>query len=109
VNQIDPDAHGDDWLFEIVLDQSSGTSVGRAETASCHADELELVEVSGLEHEPEIELVLKTSSVDPAIVAADVLQVAAEVFGIRAAEYTLTDEGVRFAAEPVRPPSPSAT
>ena len=43
VNEIEPNEHGDDWLFEIAFDRGD---VARYETG-----ELELVEVLGLEHE----------------------------------------------------------
>ena len=78
VNQIEPDANGEAWVFEILLDEADHAGPDRrAETAVCRDEELELVARSGLEHEPEIELDLKTPNEEPAIVAAEVLHVMA--------------------------------
>jgi hypothetical protein len=94
VNQIEPDIDRDDWLFEILFEESGGAPLGRAEAATFRADELELVAVSGLDHEPEIELVVETTADEPAVVAAGLLQVVADELAVDAASYTVADRSV---------------
>jgi hypothetical protein len=100
VNQIEPNERGNGWLFEVVLEQDAQTaqrselSIGRVETATCEADELELVEASGLEHEAEITLRLETSSADAAAIADSAERLAAETFVVAARAHSLTDQRV---------------
>jgi hypothetical protein len=92
LNQIDPNGRGDEWIFELIFDHGD---VGRYDTNA-----LELVEVSGLEHESEIELVLDTSSSNGAIVASDVERLAAETFPVDSGSHTISDGQVRVEVRP---------
>jgi hypothetical protein len=92
VNQIDPNERGDDWVFEIIFE---GGDVGRYDTGV-----VELVEVSGLEHDSEIELVLDTSSPNGPIVANDVERLVAQTFAIDSVSHTISDEQVRVEVRP---------
>jgi hypothetical protein len=100
VNQIEPNEHGDGWLFEIVFEQDAqtvsrtGLSIARADAATYEGDELEIIEASALEHEAEIELALETSSADAAVVADEAERLAAETFVVEARAHTLTDRRV---------------
>lgn len=108
VNQIEPDADEESWIFEILFDERGRAGLHeRAETAKYRDDELALIEVSGLEHEPEIELDLKTSGREPAVVAADVLRVAAEEFAVRTARYQVDGQRVRLELSPRTHPRPA--
>jgi hypothetical protein len=92
VNEIEPNEHGDDWLFEIAFDRGD---VARYETG-----ELELVEVLGLEHEAEIMLALDTSSANAAVVGAEVTRLSAETFVVVAATLRVDDERVVVELQP---------
>jgi hypothetical protein len=108
VNAIERDAKGDRWQFEILFEEPPDPRVIlRAETAWYGDDQLELIEASGLEHEPEIELDLETSVRDPAVVAADVLRVATDEFAVAAAAYRVDDERVRVQLSPRNHPRPA--
>jgi hypothetical protein len=101
VNQIEPDADGERWIFEILFDErSQGVLDRRPETAKHRDDELELIERSGLEHEPELELDIETSGDNPAAAAADVLRIATTAFRVAAAGFDITDKRVRVQLSP---------
>ena len=82
VNQIEPNEPEDGWNFELLFDSR--------ELATHDGDELELVEASGQEHDPEIEMVVETSSADPGKVAHDLARVATETVVIQSDSYTVT-------------------
>jgi hypothetical protein len=89
VNQIGPNERGDDWQFEIAFEPHAqavprpGLLIADADAATCHADELELIEASGLEHDDEIELALEVSDADAEAIAHQVQRLIAETFSRR--------------------------
>jgi hypothetical protein len=93
VNEIESNERGDDWRFELGFERAdTGTHergelvFERAEVAHYETDDLELVEASGQEHEPEIELALDVADDDAAVVADRVLRLLAETFAVERAE-----------------------
>jgi hypothetical protein len=76
VNDIEPNEHGNGWLFEVVF------GVRRHDYVMCTADELELIEASGQEHDPEIELALDVERADADIVADRMQRLVAEAFAL---------------------------
>ena len=101
VNEIQPDADGAGWVFEVLFEESGETPSPRlAETVYYRDEELELIERSGFEHEPEIELDLKVSGAEPAVVAADALRVIAESLAVKAATYDVDGDRVRVQVRP---------
>jgi hypothetical protein len=93
VNAIEPNERGDHWLFEIVFERADDAAhegaelvFERAEVAHYETDELELVEASGQEHDPEIELALDVPDGDDAVVADRVLRLLAETFAVERAK-----------------------
>lgn len=100
VNQIEPNGRGDDWLFEIAFEDVAqalrrpGLPIDRADLGTYRADELELVEASGLQHEAEIEFVLKAPSADASFVVDQVRRLTAETFAVGHCEGERTDDQV---------------
>jgi hypothetical protein len=91
VNQIGPNERGDDWQFEIAFEPHAqavprpGLLIADADAATYHADELELIEASGLEHDDEIELALEVSDADAEAIAHQVQRLIAETFSVERA------------------------
>jgi hypothetical protein len=85
VNQIGPNERGDDW-FEIAFEPDAqavpgpGLLIADADVATYRADELELVEASGLKHDEEIELALEVSDSDAEAIAHQLQRLIAETF-----------------------------
>jgi hypothetical protein len=86
VNQVEPNERGDDWLFEIAFDPEG--------TALHGADELELVEASGQQHEAEIELALRAPSADAAFVVDQLRRLSEETFAVEHCEGGRTNDTV---------------
>jgi hypothetical protein len=90
VNQIGPNERGDNWLFEIAFEPDAqavprpGLLIADADVAIYRADELELVEASGLKHDEEIELALVSDS-DVEAIAHQVHHLIAERFPVERA------------------------
>jgi hypothetical protein len=90
VNQIGPNERGDDW-FEIAFEPDAqavpgpGLLIADADVATYRADELELVEASGLKHDEEIELALEVSDSDAEAIAHQLQRLIAETFPVERA------------------------
>jgi hypothetical protein len=90
VNQIDPNEQGDDWLFAIAFEPDEpavpgpGLLIADADLATYCADELELLEASGQEHDEEIELALDVSDSEADLIAREVQRLIAKTFVERA-------------------------
>jgi hypothetical protein len=91
VSQIEPNERGDDWLFEIAFEPDAqavprpGLLIADADVATYRANELELVEASGQEHDEEIELALDVSDSDAKVIASEVQRLIAETFVVERA------------------------
>jgi hypothetical protein len=91
VNQIGPNERGDDWLFEIAFEPDAQAVprprllIADADVATYRADELELVEASGLKHDEEIELALEVSDSDADAITHEVRRLIAETFPVERA------------------------
>lgn len=91
VNQIAPNEDGVDWLFEIAFEAGEeavprpGLLIADADLVTYAADELELVEPSGQEHDEEIELALDVSDSDADLIAGQMQRLIAETFVVERA------------------------
>jgi hypothetical protein len=91
VNDIVPNERGDDWLFEIAFEPDAqavprpGLLIADADVAIYRADELELVEASGLKHDEEVELALEVSDSHVEAIAYQVHRLIAETFPVERA------------------------